>query len=288
MNQVAANFTIDRTTQVVHTFTEDLGEGILLDMVLIPPGEFQMGSPTDELEHRAAEEPQHLVKIDNPFFMGQYPITQAQWRLVAQLPKIEQELDPDPSHFKGDDLPVESVSWLDAQEFCARLSVVTKRDYRLPSEAEWEYVCRAGTTTPFHFGETIDAELANYQAEDEKIGDTIYPGKYGRGKFGEYRRQTTPVGSFGVANDFGLFDLHGNVWEWCEDHYHENYEGAPTNGISWLDLDASEDAFRVLRGGSWGYDPRNCRSACRNGSYAGHRIGNLGFRVVYSPARILP
>ncbi len=283
--EVVANFTIDRTSKVIHTFTEDLGEEILLDMVLIPPGEFWMGSLTDELEHRSNEEPQHLVKIEHPFFMGQYPITQAQWRNIARLAPIQQELDPDPSRFKGDDLPVESVSWLDAQEFCARLSVYTNRSYRLPSEAEWEYACRAGTTTPFHFGETIDAELANYQAEDEKFGDTVFSGKYGRGKFGEYRHRTTPVGSFGVANDFGLFDLHGNVWEWCEDHYHENYEGAPADCSPWVDLDTSERTFRVLRGGSWGNDPRDCRSAYRGRINAVDRLGSIGFRVVYSPAR---
>jgi formylglycine-generating enzyme required for sulfatase activity len=276
MSQVEANFTIDRISQVIYTFTENLGAGTHLDMVLIPPGEFWMGSLTDELEHRSSEKPQHLVKIDHPFFMGMYPITQAQWVAI---------MGNNLSRFKGDELPVENVSWLDAIDFCDQLSQKTGRIYRLPSEAEWEYACRAGTTTPFHFGETIDAELANYQAEDEKIGDTIYPGKYGRGKFGEYRQRTTPVGSFGVANNFGLFDLHGNVWEWCEDHWHENYEGAPANGSSWLDLDAAENALRVLRGGSWFDNPWNCRSAFRLRLNADIRSNDIGFRVVYSPAR---
>ena len=114
------------------------------------------------------------------------------------------------------------------------MSKKTNKEYRLPTEAEWEYACRAGTITPFHFGETISTELANYRGTDEKIGDKLYPGNYGRGLKGEYREQTTPVGYFGVANALGLSDMHGNVWEWCEDDYHEDYEGAPSDGSAWL------------------------------------------------------
>jgi formylglycine-generating enzyme required for sulfatase activity len=256
-------------------FIEPLEEGITpLELVAIPGGEFMMGS-LDEKERHEDERPQHLVKVP-PFFMAKYPVTQSQWRYVAtSLPQVQRKLAPEPSKFKGDDLPVEQVSWLDAVEFCQRVSIVSGRICRLPTEAEWEYACRAGTTTPFHFGETISTAVANY--------DGNYT--YGRGKKGEYREQTTPVGSFGVANDFGLFDLHGNVWEWCEDHWHENYEGAPINGSSWLDLDAAEDAFRVLRGGSWFDNPGLCRSAFRFRNLADIRDFNVGFRVVYSPAR---
>jgi formylglycine-generating enzyme required for sulfatase activity len=284
MNQVTADFNIDRTAQVVHTFTEDLGGGILLDMVLIPPGEFLMGSLSDEQGHESSESPQHLVKIDYPFFMSQYPITQAQWRRIAQHPELLlQQLNLNPSRFQGDNLPVEKVSWLDADKFCLWLSSLTRRYYHLPSETEWEYACRAGSTTPFHFGETIDAELANYLAKNEKIGDDVFPGKYGRGKLGVYRQQTTSVGSFGISNSFGLYDVHGNVWEWCEDHYHENYQEAPTDGSAWIDPVATESTPRILRGGSWFDRAMWCRSAARDWNRADNCFDSIGFRIVYSP-----
>jgi formylglycine-generating enzyme required for sulfatase activity len=275
-------FQIDRTTKLVQTFTEDLGDGIGLDMVLIPPGEFLMGSPPDEPERQENEGPQHLVTIDQPFFMGQYLVTQPQWAKVATMPQVKRKIDSaDLLQFKGLDLPVENVSWLDAEEFCLRLSAHTPRTYRLPSEAEWEYACRARTTMAFYFGETIDSELANYQAEDEVIGKTIYPGKYGRGKFGEYRKKTTSVGSF-PANDFGLYDMHGNLWEWCEDHFQNSYEGASTDGSAWIDPKSKNNASRVLRGGSWLNAPWRCRSAYRLGPPADSRNSRLGFRLVYS------
>ncbi len=270
-----------RVTKQASYFIEPLGEStppLAIELVAIPGGEFLMGSPPKEKNRFESESPQHLVTI-SPFFMAKYPVTQAQWRYVAtSLPQVQRELPLEPSNFKGDDLPIEHVSWLEAVEFCQRVSIMSGRTCRLPTEAEWEYACRAGTTTPFHFGETISTAVANYDGDYS----------YGGGKKGEYREQTTPVGSFGVANDFGLFDLHGNVWEWCEDHWHENYEGAPIDGTSWLDLDASEDAFRVLRGGSWTYLPRRCRSADRFRYFADYRFNFIGFRVVYSPARILP
>jgi formylglycine-generating enzyme required for sulfatase activity len=287
MSQTTKLFAIERETQIVQTFTEYLEKDIALDMVLIPPGKFLMGSPENESGRLERESPQHLVSISQPFFMSQHLVTQAQWQHIAKRPKVKRKLEQNPSRFQGSRLPVETISWFDAKEFCLRLSTLTNRQYRLPSEAEWEHACRAGTTTPFHFGETIDAELANYQAEEEKIGGTVYPGKYGRGQFGEYRRKTTSVGIF-PANSFGLYDMHGNVWVWCEDHWHDNDEGAPTDGSAWLDRNAEEDAERILRGGSWLDYPRYCRSAFRGRNSAVGRSDNIGVRVVYSPARISP
>jgi formylglycine-generating enzyme required for sulfatase activity len=270
---------IRRTVKQDLQYLETLAKGVSLELVKIPGGQFLMGAPEDELESFSWERPQHEVMISE-FYMGKYAVTQAQWRFVAGLPQVARELDPDPSRFKGNDRPVEQVSWWDAREFCDRLSRHTGRVYRLPSEAEWEYACRAGTTTPFHFGETIDAEVANYCAQDEKINDKIYSGKYGQGRLGEYRKQTVPVGLLKVANEFGLYDMHGNVWEWCEDHWHDNYSEAPVDGVAWIDPDASEDAKRVLRGGSWFLDPRFCRSASRYYDDAGIRDNVIGFRVV--------
>ena len=281
MAQATASFTIDRTTTTVQTFSESLGDGIFLDLVLIPPGKFLMGSLPDELESLDSEGPQHEVTIAEPFLMGQSPVTQAQWAKVAKMKQVKRSIEQNPSNFKGDDLPVETVSWLDAEEFCLRLSVHTKRTYRLPSEAEWEYACRAGTTTAFHFGETIDAELANYSAQDNKAG---WSGKYGRGTLGKYREKTTPIKIFS-ANPFGLYDMHGNVWEWCLDSWHENYEGVPTNSNG---RDFSNDSgSKILRGGSWIHSPWSCRSACRFRNIADSRLDYFGFRVVFSSARIL-
>jgi formylglycine-generating enzyme required for sulfatase activity len=251
-----------------HTsFTEDLGNGVTLEMVAIPGGTFLMGSPESEPERAEDEGPQHIVTIQ-PFFMGKFPVTQAQWQAVARLPKVNIDLAPEPSRFKGVNRPVERVSWYEAVEFCARLSKATGREYRLPSEAEWEYACRAGTTTPFHFGETISPELANYDANYT----------YASGSKGIYRGQTTEVGSFS-ANAFGLYDMHGNVREWCADHRHENYHGAPTDGSAWLSED--ENHSRLMRGGSWNNNPQNCRSAYRNYNRPGARNNSyVGFRVV--------
>ncbi len=271
-------------------FTEDLGNGVGLDMVLIPGGSFLMGTEDQEIERLVKEydwegyrreRPQHQVTVPN-FIMGRYPITQAQWREVAGWEQVETELDPDPSYFKDDyeeidrwTRPVENISWDDAKEFCNRLSNRTKRKYRLPTEAEWEYACRAGTNTPFHFGETISTELANYRGtDDESMG---WKGSYGRGVKGEYREQTTPVGYFKVANNFGLSDMHGNVFEWCEDDWHENYENAPTDGSAWVSGDTIK---KVIRGGSWDDDPDFSRSAYRDSFTRDDRLNNLGLRVV--------
>ena len=274
-----ANFIIQKQQRTTQYYSETLGPDIALDMVLVPGGSFLMGSPGDEVDREEVESPQHRVVVP-AFFMGRYPVTQAQWAAVAALPKIDRELEPNPSEFKGENRPVETISWHDATEFCRRLAQKTNRPYRLPTEAEWEYACRAGTTTPFHFGETISTDLANYAGTET----------YGQGSKGEYRQETTPVDRFGVANDFGLCDMHGNVWEWCEDHWHSNYEGAPADGSAWLDTGAEEDASRVLRGGSWGDNPRVCRSASRNGNGAGIRnYVNVGFRVVcFAPRTLQP
>jgi formylglycine-generating enzyme required for sulfatase activity len=211
-----------------------------------------------------------------PFFLGKYPITQAQWQAVAHFPKVERELDPDPSRFKGKNRPVECVSWFDCVEFCARLSQYTGWDYRLPSEAEWEYACRAGTATPFHFGETITTDLANYNSKYI----------YGAGSKGKRRRETTPVGSFQVANAFGLYDMHGNVWEWCLDRWHYSYEGAPSDGQAWI-VDDNENYYRIVRGGSWYNKPIVCRVANRNYNKPDNDNYDRGFRVVCVSSRTL-
>ncbi|NJP12495.1 MAG: formylglycine-generating enzyme family protein [Leptolyngbyaceae cyanobacterium RU_5_1] len=259
--------TIQREQRQGQQWIENLGNGISLEMVAIPGGTFLMGSPENELDRDDSESPQHPVTIPS-FLIGKYPVTQAQWRAVATLPQIKEELRSGPSYFNGDRQPVKRVSWHDAVEFCARLSAHTRRAYRLPSEAEWEYACRAGTTTPFHFGETIAPDLANYNGNYS----------YNEGPQGKYREKTTPVSQFGIANAFGLCDMHGNVWEWCLDHWHENYQGAPTDGSAWLT--DNNNAGRVIRGGSWHYNPWFCRSAYRGRSNPDGRPYYLGFRVV--------
>ncbi|MBW4661616.1 MAG: formylglycine-generating enzyme family protein [Drouetiella hepatica Uher 2000/2452] len=275
---------IQRQRQCAEYFTENLDSDLTLDMVAIPDGSFMMGSPESEEGRTDRESPQHQVTIA-PFHMGKYPVTQAQWQAVAALPQIDRPLEPDPSHFKGKDRPVEKISWWEAIEFCNRLSRKTGKEYRLPSEAEWEYACRAGTTTPFHFGETIATDLANYRGTDWEYNGTTYPGNYGLGIKGVFREETTPVGSFKVANAFGLLDMHDNVCEWCADHWHENYQGAPSDGSAWLS--ENDNQMRMLRGGSWYFIPSVCRSAPRHWYDPDNRYGNLGLRVVCAAARTL-
>jgi formylglycine-generating enzyme required for sulfatase activity len=267
----------ERTAQY---FIENLGNGIQLEMVMIPSGSFMMGLPETEEGSTKNERPQHQVTI-KAFCLGKYQVTQAQWKAVAAFPQVNKELKLDPSRFKGDNRPVEQVSWENAVEFCDRLSRHTKRQYRLPSEAEWEYACRAGTTTPFHFGETITTNLANYQGTDNE--EYKWSGSYGSGPKGVYREETTAVGSFGVANNFGLYDMHGNVWEWCQDDWHSDYEGAPTDGSAWLSSEESSDR-KLLRGGSWPYGPDYCRSAYRDYYNLDNNDHDIGFRVVCSGA----
>ncbi len=261
----------DRRTLSARHYVEDLGDNITLEMVEILGGKFTMGSSKGEEGSYDDERPQHEVRVP-PFFIGKHPVTQAQWRAVARLPKVKIDLKPDPSHFKGDHLPVESVSWDEAKEFIARLNAKLglgeENGYRLPSEAEWEYAARAGSQTAFAFGETINPEIVNYQGD--------YP--YGQAPKGKNRGKTVEVGSLGVANAWGLFDMHGNVWEWCEDQWHDSYEGAPADGSAWVDI--SEGAlYRVYRGGGWGGSAAICRSAFRGHDSPGNRVHDLGLRL---------
>ncbi len=252
-------------------------------MMYIPQGEFWMGTEDEEIERLVKkfdsevftrERPQHLVKVP-AFHISQTPITQGQWRAIAATAKIDIDLETNPSAFKGDELPVERVNWYEATEFCKRLSRETKREYRLPSEAEWEYACRAGTKTPFHFGETITADLANYRATETYADEPT----------GEYRQPTTPVGQF-PPNAFGSYDMHGNVWEWCADTWHDNYNGAPTDGSAWIEN--GNDNRSPLRGGSWSCYPYSCRSAFRPFNFRRDDYnGSLGFRVVCGAGRTL-
>ena len=257
------------------SFTEDLGSGVGLDMVSLSGGSFVMGSPESEAQRNDREGPQHLVRL-SPFCLSKSPVTQAQWFAVSGLPQVNCDLASFPSCYRGLTRPVERVSWYEAVECCDRLSQRTGRQYRLPSEAEWEFACRAGTTTPFHFGETLTTALANYRGTDNETCQWG-SGAYGQGPQGSFRAQTTDVGSF-PPNAFGFYDLHGNVWEWCLDHWHESYEGAPSDGSAWVEGGDSDHA--LLRGGAWGFIPLLCRSACRFSNRPSARYNTFGFRVV--------
>jgi formylglycine-generating enzyme required for sulfatase activity len=263
---------------------EKLAEGVELELMEIPGGTFMMGTEDEEIARLVKkfgwdgfrrEKPSHPVTVSS-FYMGRYPITQAQWQAIAATAEIDIGLKANCFHFKGDELPVESVNWYEATEFCKRLSRETKREYRLPSEAEWEYACRAGTTTAFHFGETITADLANYRATET----------YADEPKGKYRGKTTPVGYFQVANAFGLYDMHGNVWEWCVDTWHDNYHVAPTDGSAWIEN--GNDNRSPLRGGSWYFNPDFCRSAFRTYDLRrDYYDSGFGFRVVCGAGRTL-
>ena len=237
-----------------------------------------MGAPEDEPESGDDERPQHRVAVPQ-FLMGRYPVTQAQWRVVADYKKSERDLDPNPSRFKGDNRPVEWVSWEEAQEFCLRLSEKTGKTYCLPSEAQWEYACRAGTTTPFHFGEMLTLDLANYDTDSSYNGSPT----------AKYRGETTDVGSF-PANEWGLHDMHGNVWEWCEDDWHGSYANKPealkqAGNMPWRS--AESESRKLLRGGSWNFNPGYCRSAGRFNFSRDLRNAFIGFRVCCVPPRTL-
>lgn len=266
----AKGIKINSHLRQAHCFIEDLGDGVTLEMVVVLGGSFLMGSSEQESRRYTNERPQHLVTI-KPFLISKYPITQSQWKAIASLPTVQKKLKLRPSYFQGKNLPVEQVSWYDAVEFCTRLSNKTSNKYRLPTEAEWEYTCRAGSKTPFHFGENIISDLANYD------GNYIYRSA----SQGVNREKTTPCGSFQVANAFGVFDMHGNVWEWCLDHFHNSYKNAPVIGEEpWLDDNDKQE--RILRGGSWRNEPLLCRSTYRRCANVDQAINNIGFRIVRS------
>ena len=276
--------TVNSTGQIAHRrqsqaefFTDHLGNGVTIEMISMTGGSFVMGSPDTEAGRSNDEGPQHNVTVA-PFFMGKYEVTQEQYQAV---------MGNNPSSFKGAKRPVENVSWNDAVKFCQKLSQKTGKKYRLPSEAEWEYACRAGTKTPFYFGETITPELVNY--------DGNYP--YGAAPKGIYRQETIDVGNF-PPNAFGLYDMHGNVWEWCADPLHNDYQGAPQDGSVWdknnndnryQDYDVlvnikNDSRSRLLRGGSWEDDGDGCRAAYRSLNSPHFRDYSFGFRVVCSSA----
>jgi formylglycine-generating enzyme required for sulfatase activity len=218
-----------------------------------------MGSPEDEADRVKDEGPQHKVRITKPFYMGAFEVTQQQY---------ETAMGRNPACFKGAANPVEEVSWKDATEFCSRLSEMDGAKYRLPTEAEWEYACRAGSTTPFYFGRTISRQQANF--------DGRYP--QGDGRKGEDRETTIPVGRF-APNAFGLYDMHGNVWEWCQDWYDSRcYANGPADDPQ----GPSRGSDRVVRGGSWSpsHEASHLRSAARGHTAPTIRRNNLGIRVV--------
>ncbi len=237
-------------------FVEDFGDGVNLEMVAVPGGSFFMGAPESELESNDNERPQHQVQVP-PFYMSKYVITIAQYQTVMR--DRSYTTDEADLHMR--------CEWKEALAFCEKLSKGLKRNYRLPSEAEWEYACRAGTTTPFYFGETINKEIALYDASRA----------YGRGEKCENYRSNRgfriKVGSF-PANTYGLYDMHGHVEEWCADSCHENYTGAPTDGSAWV----SDNSYtHIARGGKYDSSPEDCRSAARN---LKNSYGFYGFRVV--------
>jgi formylglycine-generating enzyme required for sulfatase activity len=239
-------------------------------MVVIPGGEFDMGS--SEKRAFSDELPRHSVKVE-PFLISKHPITKAQWKAGAELAAVHQELKKVPIRRGSSSHPVVAISWYEAVEFCERLRQKTGHNYRLPTESEWEYACRAGTTSPFHFGETITANLANY--------DGSYT--YGLELKGINREKFISVFELQTANDFGLFGMHGNIWEWCLDQWHESYEGAPSNGSAWIGTSNDENnPYRVLRGGSWRNEPLRCRSSSRWKKCANDIFDHVGFRIVRS------
>ncbi|MBS1788343.1 MAG: formylglycine-generating enzyme family protein [Acidobacteria bacterium] len=271
-------------------FVEDLGGGVNLEMIEIHAGTFMMGnSPIDlgeietnyarslnkesrtELHERlAAELPQQTVKVSG-FYMSKFEVTQAQWRAVAALPKVNRDLISDPSGFKGGNRPVEQITWEDAMEFCERLSRATGRHYRLPTESEWEYACRAGTTFQFNLGGTIDPDWVNYNG---KLPYAAAPKDL-------FRQQTVPVGSLGIANAFGLYDMHGNVWEWCLDSWHEA-QTEPSSDAKDANKQIREDgtSLRTLRGGAWNSPAGECRSSARKQIPSSMSSNDIGFRVL--------
>ena len=237
---------------------QEMTNRVGVEFVWIPPGSFVMGSDQGPPDER----PAHRVTFGAGFYLARHEITQAQWQAV---------MGDNPSHFRGRLLPVETISWTDAQEFVARLSAADEEyEYRLPTEAEWEYACRAGTTGDYA-GE-LD-EVAWYYAN---AGDAQLSGEWRDNRVKANNNRPHPVGSK-LPNAFGLFDMHGNLWEWCEDYYHPNYNNAPADGAAWLG--GGDTNLRVLRGGSWDVDADFCRSANRNWGAPNDRSNTFGLRL---------
>ncbi|WP_340818435.1 formylglycine-generating enzyme family protein [Methanolobus sp. WCC4] len=233
---------------------EIINNSIGMELVLIPAGEFYMG--TDSTPVVAFDDPVHKVTIDEQFYMAESEVTQKQWTAI---------MGDNPSYFKSDDLPVEQVSWYDAQEFIARLNEMENTDkYRLPTEAEWEYACRAGTSTDFSFSDKA-TDLDTYGWSDSYGWCAI-----------NSNSTTNPVNQK-EPNSWGLYDMHGNVWEWVQDNWHDNYEGAPADGTAWEEGKLNS---RVGRGGSWMDGPNICKSHFRGSLDANSTSNVLGFRIV--------
>ena len=247
--------TIAQAHHSAEQFTEDLGNGMKLDLITISSGVFQMGSPLNS--GSPDEHPQHFVTIKS-FLMGKFLITQGQWKaILGKLP---------PCRFKGEQLPVERVSWEDAQKFCKQLSKKSGRDYQLPSETQWEYACRAGTSTPFSFGETITSDIVNFNGEHTFLQEPR----------GVYHHVTTEGGRF-PPNAFGLYDVHGNLWEWCADNWLDDYSTSSRDGSA---SQTRDNRYGVARGGSWHEPPHLCRSASRLRVLQSDADEFMGLRVV--------
>lgn len=254
---------IERSKRKSSEISFQINQNQSISLVKIPGGKFLMGSSDNEAKIRENETPQHEVNVST-FYLGKFPVTQAQWfALMNNLPQISEE-------FNGDNLPIVNVYLEKALEFCHKLSNLTNRKFRLPSEAEWEYACRAGTNTPFAFGKTITTDLANFDGTQPFLDISK----------GEFRNNLTPVRHFKFANNLGLFDMHGNVWEWCADIWHENYKNAPNDGSAWLS--GGDQSYCVQRGGSWRDRASNCRSAFRVGDIAHNSDHIVGLRVCLS------
>ena len=227
------------------------------EMVVVPSGSFMMGSPADEPGRESNEGPQHRVTISKPFAVGKYEVTVGQFEEFVNETGHPDNKWRDPGFNQTANHPVVNVSWYDAKAYTEWLSTKTGQNYRLLSEAEWEYAVRAGTTTAYHFGETISSSWSNYHYTD---------------------RGTVEICSY-PANAFGLHDMHGNVWEWVEDCGHNDYNGAPSDGSEWTGDCIYDGEVRMLRGGSWSGSPWHLRSAIRDWSVAWYRSNCLGFRI---------
>ncbi len=256
-------------------FTEDLGSGVNLEMIYIPPGEIMMSSRpfTGWYDN---DKPPYKVAFKQGFFIGKYPITQAQRQAILG-DKCH------PSQFNGADRPVERISWHHAQEFCYSLSRIVKKDYRLPSEAEWEYACRAGTKTIYHFGD-----------DENKLGDYAWYRENSMREQGYWKTKTSETSPVGLKkpNPWGLYDMHGNVWEWCEDDYDDeernyDYEGI-LDGSAQVNIEVNianyGNVAKVIRGGGWRSDAKYCCSSSRSLEISINDENNIGFRVAYSPS----